>query len=150
MVGHRDVVHGILERAERERVGRVGGDILRAELGLRDPHIAQIGIHRHIGRGDVANLVDDGLANLTLDTEVTLDGLLGRDGPLVVLIHRQGDIHGLAQVEDSGKGGIALRARGHLNGSDVDLADIRSLLQVELDGVGRSIDLGRGLQSVGL
>ena len=40
----------------------------------------------------MANLVDDGFANLTLDTEVTLDGLLGSDGPLVVLELREGNI----------------------------------------------------------
>lgn len=43
-------------------------------------------------------MVDIGISDLVLDFEIPLDGLLGTDRPLVVLIYRQGNLYGLREV----------------------------------------------------
>ena len=150
MVCHLDVARSILERCNLHGVGRVGCNLLGAELCSENLDIREVEIHRHIGRSDVAHGVYLRLTNLSLDAERAVDILLRSDCPLVVLIQRQVYIQGVTQVECTREGDIHLCALSNNDISNVYLTNIRSLLEFKLHGVILSVYRRSRLETLGL
>ena len=69
----------------------------------------QVGAGAHARPRDAPHVVDLRRADLAADPEVAFDGLLGADGPFVVLVERQRDVERGPQVEGAGQ---RLGARG--------------------------------------
>ena len=127
----------------RADCGALGGQICRAQLRALDLDVAGVRCRRHQRHDTMVDIVDVGVANLTLDLEIALDLLLRTDVPLVVLIERQRDRQRRAEVESLGE--IDRRTNGLtlVVGYAIDLhrARVGQLVEIDRNGLQLIVDL---------
>ena len=144
---------GMGEVYGQARCGEVGRDgrALGAEFDGCDAQRVDGLVLGDVGYHAPAGYVDGGGADLTLDAEVALYGLVGADDPVPVLVQPQSHIERRRQV-DGRRQRIAdhLGARGDGIVGDYDAGDVDAFAESERDHTVHGVDGGAGVLALGI